>query len=129
MTSEVLQGPREERHRQLGASFAEFGGWLMPVSYAGTVAEQLPSRLYRVRLEGGGSVTAHVADRIDRNFVRLIVGDRVVRAIKDRDLYIFTHMQTKAWLLARHKRIIDAFDACEAWIAEDPKERAANPIG
>jgi NAD(P)-dependent dehydrogenase (short-subunit alcohol dehydrogenase family) len=58
-----------------------------------------------------------------------IVGDRVVRAIKDRDLYIFTHMQTKEWLLARHKRIIDAFDACEAWIAEDPKERAANPIG
>jgi NAD(P)-dependent dehydrogenase (short-subunit alcohol dehydrogenase family) len=58
-----------------------------------------------------------------------IVGDRVVRAIKDRDLYIFTHMQTKEWLLARHKRIIDAFDACEAWIAEYPKERAANPIG
>jgi translation initiation factor IF-1 len=43
----------------------------------GTVTEQLPSRLYRVKLEGGGSVTAHIADRIDRNFVRLLVGDRV----------------------------------------------------
>ena len=43
----------------------------------GTVTEQLPSRLYRVRLEGGGFVTAHVADRIDRNFVRVLVGDRV----------------------------------------------------
>jgi translation initiation factor IF-1 len=43
----------------------------------GIVAEQLPSALYRVRLEGGGSVTAHIADRIDRNFVRLLVGDRV----------------------------------------------------
>jgi NAD(P)-dependent dehydrogenase (short-subunit alcohol dehydrogenase family) len=58
-----------------------------------------------------------------------VVGDRVVQAIKNRDLYIFTHMQTKEWLLARHKRIIDAFDACEMWIAQNPKERAANPIG
>ena len=58
-----------------------------------------------------------------------LVGDRVVRAIKNRELYIFTHMQTKEWLLARHKRIIDAYDACEAWIAESPKERTANPIG
>ncbi|MGZ5397368.1 MAG: glycine cleavage system aminomethyltransferase GcvT [Mycobacterium sp.] len=42
--SEVLQGPLEERHRQLGASFAEFGGWLMPVSYAGTVTEHTATR-------------------------------------------------------------------------------------
>jgi translation initiation factor IF-1 len=43
----------------------------------GIVAEQLPSALYRVKLEGGGLVTAHIADRIDRNFVRVLVGDRV----------------------------------------------------
>jgi NAD(P)-dependent dehydrogenase (short-subunit alcohol dehydrogenase family) len=58
-----------------------------------------------------------------------IVGDRVLAGIKNRDLYIFTHMQTKEWLLARHKRIIDAFDACEAWIAEKPGERTAIRIG
>jgi len=33
--------------------------------------------LYRVRLDGGSFVTAHIADRIDRNFVRVLVGDRV----------------------------------------------------
>jgi translation initiation factor IF-1 len=33
--------------------------------------------LYRVRLDDGGEVTAHVTGRIDRNFVRMIVGDRV----------------------------------------------------
>jgi translation initiation factor IF-1 len=44
---------------------------------AGTVTEQLPSGLYRVKLDGGGQVTAHIADRIDRNFVRVLVGDRV----------------------------------------------------
>jgi translation initiation factor IF-1 len=43
----------------------------------GTVDALLPSALYRVRLDGGGTVTAHIADRMDRNFVRLLVGDRV----------------------------------------------------
>jgi translation initiation factor IF-1 len=44
---------------------------------AGFVTEQLPSSLYRVRLEGGSFVVAHIADRMDRNFVRILVGDRV----------------------------------------------------
>jgi translation initiation factor IF-1 len=41
------------------------------------VTEQLPSALYRVRLEQGSMVTAHIADRVERNFVRILVGDRV----------------------------------------------------
>jgi translation initiation factor IF-1 len=43
----------------------------------GVVIEQLPSALYRVRLDDGPKVTAHIADRIDRNFIRVLVGDRV----------------------------------------------------
>jgi translation initiation factor IF-1 len=43
----------------------------------GTVTETLPSALYRVRLDDGPSVVVHVADRIDRNFIRVLVGDRV----------------------------------------------------
>jgi translation initiation factor IF-1 len=46
-------------------------------SVVGVVAETLPSALYRVRLDDGGIVTAHIADRMDRNFVRILVGDRV----------------------------------------------------
>lgn len=42
--SELLHGPLEDRHRDLGASFAEFGGWCMPVSYAGTVREHNATR-------------------------------------------------------------------------------------
>src|ERR1700759_3222947 len=42
--SDLLHGPLDDRHRELGASFAEFGGWLMPVSYAGTVAEHTATR-------------------------------------------------------------------------------------
>ena len=44
----------------------------------GVVTETLPHALYRVRIEtGGGIVTAHIADRMDRNFVRILVGDKV----------------------------------------------------
>ena len=43
----------------------------------GVVVELLPSAMYRVRLDAGRQVLAHVADRIDRNFVRVLVGDRV----------------------------------------------------
>src|SRR5690606_1858236 len=38
-TNELLDGPLTDQHRELGASFAGFGGWNMPVSYSGTVAE------------------------------------------------------------------------------------------
>jgi translation initiation factor IF-1 len=43
----------------------------------GVVMETLPSALYKVRLDEGSLVTAHIADRIDRNFVRILVGDTV----------------------------------------------------
>jgi len=39
--------------------------------------ETLPSALYKVRLDEGSLVVAHIADRMDRNFVRILVGDRV----------------------------------------------------
>ena len=43
----------------------------------GVVMETLPSALYKVRLDEGALVMAHIADRMDRNFVRLLVGDKV----------------------------------------------------
>ena len=44
MPADLQHGPLEDRHRELGASFAEFSGWLMPVSYAGTVGEHTATR-------------------------------------------------------------------------------------
>ena len=52
----------------------------------GVVVEQQPSSLYRVRLEDGGFVLAHIADRMDRNFVRILVGDRVRVEISPTDV-------------------------------------------
>nr|WP_179475918.1 glycine cleavage system aminomethyltransferase GcvT [Mycolicibacterium vinylchloridicum] len=43
-TSDLLLGPLDRQHRELGASFASFGGWSMPVSYAGTVGEHTATR-------------------------------------------------------------------------------------
>ncbi|OBF87165.1 glycine cleavage system protein T [Mycobacterium sp. 852002-51163_SCH5372311] len=42
--TDLQHGPLEDRHRELGANFAEFSGWLMPVSYAGTVSEHKATR-------------------------------------------------------------------------------------
>ena len=43
----------------------------------GAVTEQLPSGLYRVRLDEGPQILAHIADRTALNFIRVLVGDRV----------------------------------------------------
>ncbi|GAA4746663.1 glycine cleavage system aminomethyltransferase GcvT [Gordonia alkaliphila] len=40
----LLAGPIADRHAALGATFAEFGGWDMPVSYSGTGAEHAAVR-------------------------------------------------------------------------------------
>jgi aminomethyltransferase len=40
MTDEALRhSPLEDVHRELGAKLAPFGGWLMPIEYAGTLSE------------------------------------------------------------------------------------------
>jgi len=49
------------------------------------VTAQLPSGLYRVEVSGEHRLTAHVAGSTERNFVRLLVGDRVVVEVTARD--------------------------------------------
>jgi translation initiation factor IF-1 len=51
----------------------------------GTVAEQLPRALYRVTLDSGHQVTAHLSSDMRRNFVRILTGDRVLIALSPRD--------------------------------------------
>jgi len=50
------------------------GGTRLP----GTVQAQLPQALYRVRLDSGHLVTAHLREDIRKNFIRILVGDRVL---------------------------------------------------
>jgi len=51
----------------------------------GTVTRQLPSGLYDVEIEGPHRVTAHAASGPERNFIRLLVGDRVELELTPRD--------------------------------------------
>ena len=51
----------------------------------GVVLAQLPSGLYQVQVAGEHRVTAHPAGSTERNFVRLLVGDRVVVELTARD--------------------------------------------
>ena len=52
----------------------------------GVVREQLPSGLYQVEVEGAHRVTAHIGGGMERNFGRLVVGDRVVMELTPRVL-------------------------------------------
>jgi translation initiation factor IF-1 len=52
----------------------------------GTVLEVLPRALYRVGIEGGREVTAHAGSGTSRNFIRLLVGDRVTVELSPRDV-------------------------------------------
>jgi translation initiation factor IF-1 len=51
----------------------------------GVVTAQLPSGLYQVELEGARTITAHLGGGIERNFVRILVGDRVDVELAPRD--------------------------------------------
>ena len=55
----------------------------------GVVTAQLPSGLYQVEIEGPHRITAHVgrssAGGGERNFVRVLVGDRVLVELTPRD--------------------------------------------
>src|SRR4051794_16221566 len=44
MASALRRSPMHDRHLALGARMAEFGGWEMPIQYAGVVEEHLAVR-------------------------------------------------------------------------------------
>ena len=56
-----------------------------PETLAGTVREVLPRALYRVQMDSGHEITAHAPGGVGRNFVRLVVGDRVGVKLTARD--------------------------------------------
>ena len=55
-------------------------------SIEGTVLELLPYGLYRVGIERQREVVAHAPGGAGRNFIRIVVGDRVRLELSPRDL-------------------------------------------
>jgi translation initiation factor IF-1 len=55
------------------------------VELQGRVIEVLPSGLFRVELEGGAIVLAHISGRLRRHRIRIVLGDRVAVAVSAYD--------------------------------------------
>jgi translation initiation factor IF-1 len=56
------------------------------VEMEGVVRETLPNAMFRVELEGGHTVLAHVSGKIRMNFIRILPGDRVLLELNVNDL-------------------------------------------
>lgn len=52
----------------------------------GVVKQILPRALYRIEIEGGRAVVAHAGTAVTRNFIRLLVGDRVAVELMSKDV-------------------------------------------
>src|SRR5690606_3045947 len=47
------------------------------IEFEGTVIETLPNTTFRVRLENGHEIIAHISGRMRKNYIRILTGDRV----------------------------------------------------
>ena len=47
------------------------------IEFEGTVAETLPNTMFRVRLENGHEIIAHISGRMRKNYIRILTGDKV----------------------------------------------------
>jgi translation initiation factor IF-1 len=66
------------------------------VEVEGVVKETLPNATFRVEIEGGHEVLAHVSGKIRLNFIRILPGDRVLLGLSPYDL-------TRGRILYRYK--------------------------
>jgi len=56
------------------------------IEVEGTVLEPLPNAMFRVELEKGHRVLAHVSGKMRMNFIRILPGDRVKVELSPYDL-------------------------------------------
>jgi len=56
------------------------------IEMEGEITEALPSALFRVKLETGQLVLAHVSGKIRKNFIRILPGDKVRVELSPYDL-------------------------------------------
>jgi translation initiation factor IF-1 len=62
----------------------------------GTVVKVLPATMYRVKLENGHEILAHISGKMRKHFIRITSGDKVTVEISPYDL-------TKGRITYRHK--------------------------
>lgn len=57
-----------------------------PIRVEATVKESLPNAMFRVVLENGHEVMAHVSGKMRMNFIRILPGDKVTIEMSPYDL-------------------------------------------
>lgn len=56
------------------------------IEVTGTVVEPLPNAMFRVELENGHIVLAHISGKMRRHFIRILRGDKVTVELSPYDL-------------------------------------------
>ena len=56
------------------------------VQVEGTVIESLPNAMFRVELENGHKVLAHISGKMRMHFIRILPGDKVTVELSPYDL-------------------------------------------
>lgn len=56
------------------------------IEMQGTVIETLPNTTFRVKLENGHIVNAHISGRMRKNYIRILTGDNVTVELTPYDL-------------------------------------------
>jgi translation initiation factor IF-1 len=57
-----------------------------PIEVEGTVIETLPNAMFRVELENGHRVLAHISGKMRMHFIKILPGDRVTVELSPYDL-------------------------------------------
>ena len=47
------------------------------IELEGTIIESMPNAMFRVELENGHEILAHISGKIRKNFIRILPGDKV----------------------------------------------------
>lgn len=56
------------------------------IEMQGVVIETLPNTMFRVKLENGHIITAHISGRMRKNYIRILTGDTVTVELTPYDL-------------------------------------------
>ncbi|CDI02124.1 MAG: translation initiation factor IF-1 [Candidatus Competibacter denitrificans] len=56
------------------------------IEMEGTVVDTLPNTMFRVQLENGHVVTAHISGRMRKHYIRILTGDKVKVELTPYDL-------------------------------------------
>lgn len=56
------------------------------IEMEGTIIDTLPNTMFRVELENGHQVTAHISGKMRKNYIRILTGDKVKVELTPYDL-------------------------------------------